>query len=310
VAAQVKGLRSTSAVERIRAAKELANLKVEAPDAMAALTLAANEDEDEDVRAEARKTLDAIRGAVSEANPEKALAAMEPLIKGLRSKKTEERTAAIEKLGELGSQARPAGAALVEYGVLDPSPTIREAAAAALEKIDPEVQRQVVTLVFDGDRNNWYQAVDALKVAGSRAKAAMPALKFHYRQLMTGQRRDYTGGAVLAAMVAISPDDKEVVETVIRLISQPSDGRMLGRLSLTQEQALELLAHVKADAKKKAAALTVALADPSWRANAAMELGKLGPDAKDALPTLTKLKLDPDQQVRQAATTAIDLIKQ
>jgi HEAT repeat protein len=50
--------------------------------------------------------------------------------------------------------------------------------------------------------------------------------------------------------------------------------------------------------------------DEAVRRRAAKELGKLGPDARAALPVLTKLKLDPDLQVREAATTAIELIKQ
>jgi hypothetical protein len=67
---------------------------------------------------------------------------------------------------------------------------------------------------------------------------------------------------------------------------------------------------VKIEPKKKAAALTAGLADPSCRAQVITELGKLGPDAKAALPILTKLKLDADQQVREATATAIPLIEQ
>lgn len=72
-----------------------------------------------------------------------------------------------------------------------------------------------------------------------------------------------------------------------------------------------MLPDLKIDGKKRAPALiTTALADPEPRAETATELGKLGVDAEDAIPALTKLKLDPDKEVREAASNAIELIKQ
>ena len=53
--------------------------------------------------------------------------------------------------------------------------------------------------------------------------------------------------------------------------------------------------------------LTVSKSD---RALLIQEIGKLGNDAKGALPVLKKLKLDPDQLVRDAATKAIEFINE
>jgi hypothetical protein len=79
---------------------------------------------------------------------------------------------------------------------------------------------------------------------------------------------------------------------------------------MERQAAIELVATIKVDVAKKVGALTAALADPSCRARATTELGKLGTAAKTAVPTLMKLKLDPDLQVRDAAAAAIDLIRE
>lgn len=49
--------------------------------------------------------------------------------------------------------------------------------------------------------------------------------------------------------------------------------------------------------------------DSNVRYRAAFALGKMGAAAKNALPTLQKLKTDPDEYVRSAATEAIGRIK-
>ena len=63
-------------------------------------------------------------------------------------------------------------------------------------------------------------------------------------------------------------------------------------------------------AREQVAALIGALTDPECRAQAATALGHMGADAKEALPLLTKLKLDEDKAVREAAAAAINQISE
>jgi hypothetical protein len=110
-------------------------------------------------------------------------------------------------------------------------------------------------------------------------------------------------------MTKIAPDDKGVIETVLELVSMPVARQPRSNLP-PRSPAIELLPEIKTDNKKRVAALITALNDPTCRAQAATELGKLGPAAAAAVPLMTKLKLDSDKAVRDAASAAIDLIKQ
>src|SRR5262249_59057328 len=122
---------------RLKAAKDLGKLKAEAKDAIPALSRVASGDADEDVRIVAKKSLEAIKDAIEQDLHEKLNEVLDPLVRALKGKNAEERIAAIDKLGDLGSQAKQAGEALVQYGVLDRSPAIRDAAGAAFRKDHP-----------------------------------------------------------------------------------------------------------------------------------------------------------------------------
>jgi HEAT repeat protein len=108
-------------------------------------------------------------------------------------------------------------------------------------------------------------------------------------------------------MVKIAPDDKGVIDTVVAVVLKPlSRNYMLPERSL----AIALVPDVKLETKRKVTTLIDALADPATRAQAVTLLGKMGPDAKEAVSVLTKLKLDPDKAVREAAGKALDQIKE
>jgi HEAT repeat protein len=264
---------------RLKAAKDLGKLKAEAKDAIPALTRVASGDADEDVRAVAKKAVEAIRDAVERDLHERLNEVLDPLVRALKGKNAEERISAIDKLGDLGSQAKQAGEALVQYGVLDRSPAIRDAAGAAFEKIDPEVHKHIVSVLYDAQEYNKRQAISALKTMGRKAQASMPALKFYYRKLTTdGQYNGAAAGHALDAMVHIHPEDKAVIDTVLGLVSMP----VIPRGSRTQlpdprnfpdrRLAITLLTTVKTDSKNKVKVLIAALADPLCRAQAVAEL--------------------------------------
>src|SRR5438552_1231647 len=100
----------------------------------------------------------------------------------------------------------------MEFGVLNASPAIQEAATATLEKIDPEAQKLIVTLLFDKEGRKKAQAIQGLEALGRKGKSGMPALKSYYVQLVTGDRYAFNSGTnaglALHAMVKIAPDDK------------------------------------------------------------------------------------------------------
>ncbi len=73
--------------------------------------------------------------------------------------------------------------------------------------------------------------------------------------------------------------------------------------------AINLILKLKIDSKKKVDTLIKALDDPRHRVACANALGEMGPDAKESLPILKKLKLDSNKETRDAAEKAIDSIK-
>jgi HEAT repeat protein len=237
---------------------------------------------------------------------------VDPLVKDLKSKNTEKRLAALDKLADFGSLAQEAGADVVEFGVLKSPPSVQEAATATLEKIDPEAHKLIITLLIDNSEQNRLQAIQGLEALGRKGKSAMPALKHYYLQLVTTSRfGGQNAGIVLHAMTKIAPEDKAAIDTVLSLVSRPVPLPVRGTNNLpARSLTIRLLPELKIDNSKRVAVLIAALNDPICRAQAATELGKVGPDAKEALPLLTRLKLDPDRAVRQSASTAIDLIKQ
>src|SRR5262245_19574601 len=128
-------LKDRNEVVRLKAAKELGQLKERAKDAIAALTIAASRDSDEDGRAVASRSLEAIKDAVAEHSKDRLREVLAPLVRDLKSKNAVTRLSALDKLGDMGTQARDAGADVVEFGILKAPPTIQEAATLTLEKI-------------------------------------------------------------------------------------------------------------------------------------------------------------------------------
>jgi HEAT repeat protein len=295
---------------RLKAAKELGKLKEKAKDAIPALAIAASWDEDEDVRTVAKKSLEVIKDAVAQGDKDKLKDLLDPLLKDLKGKNAEKRIAALDKLAALGTQARDAGADVVEFGILTSPAAIEEVATATLEKIDPEAHKLIVAVLFDKNEQNKVQAIQGLEALGRKGKSGLPALKYYYVQGVNKEWfRGSHVGVALHAMTKIAPDDKDVIDTVLGLVSRPVPVQRTFNLP-PRSLAIDLLPGLKTENKKKAAVLIAVLNDPECRAKAATELGKLGPDAKDALPVLTKLKLDPDKAVRDAAAAAIGLIKE
>lgn len=325
VAKLIAQLKDPNEAIRLKAAKELGKLKEKAQSATEALAKVAAGDPDEDVRAVAKKALAAIRESIAEADKEMDKELVAPMLKGLKSKKATERTSALEELARMGEKARPATSAIVE-AMVDSTPAVREAAAGCLEKVDPTIHKQVVSILYDDTLAKQKEAIAQLAALGARAKGAVPILKYRYGNpikipFTTGRgvpTIDYALYEALEALVKIAPDDALTVGEVLRLVSQPvpvfpvrNAPAQAAQRAAEQGRAtgLRLIGAVEATKAKKVTALVAALEDPANRVAAIGLLGNFGPDAKPALPALMRLKLDGVAAVREAATRAIDVIQ-
>ena len=347
IEALIKQLADKDDTVRLKAAKELGKLKEKAKDAIPALK-AATTDADEDVRTVAKKALAAIKEATEKLELAKTDEKLDPIIKELRSKDNKVRLAAIGKLEELGADAKPAGAALVEFGMMSPNAAVKEAATAAFEKIDPLVHKEIVTVYYDEDLKKKDAAVTSLQLMGLKAKAAVPILKGYHQFLLTKNKQ--TPDHTLEALVKIGPDDESVQRVVLDLVGgkdsalpytrgrfgpeqiearklaitlmrelKIEDKQKLGPLvsgialsgvAKDQELLVAELGNLRVENKEKYPPLMLALSkSTAARAHVINELAKLGADAKAALPVLMALKTDKEEAVRAAATAAIDAIK-
>ncbi len=271
VAKLITQLKDPDESVRLKAAKELGKLKEKAKDAIPALTAAAT-DSDEDVRLVAKKALSTIKEATTKSEAVKIDEKLVPLIKDMRSKENKVRLAAIAKLEEIGSDAKAAGPALVEFGIMSPNAAVREAATEAFEKIDPLVFKEIITVLYDEDINKKDRAVMSLELMGRKALAAVPILKGYHSYLLGKDKR--TPGNTLQALVKIAPEDEGVQRVILDLVggpqlSQPRQRGVNGNLgSPNRELTIVLMQELKIDDKQKLAPLVAGLAQTHSSASA------------------------------------------
>lgn len=345
VEALIKQLSDKDESVRLKAAKELGKLKEKAKDAIPALKVATT-DSDEDVREVAKKALAAIKEATEKIDAAKVDEKLLPLIKDMRSKDNKVRLATIAKLEDLGADAKPAGAALVEFGMMSPNAAVKNAANAAFEKIDPLVHKEIITVYYDEDEDKKNAAVTSLQLMGGKAKAAVPIIKGYHQFLASKSRR--TPSHTLTALVKIAPDDESVQTAILGLVggsdallphgyfrgsSRAFIVNLMHELKIDDKQKLAPLVtglavagtrfdgkdremmiaelgKLRIENKEKYPALMTALSkNVTERALIINELAKLGADAKAALPVLMALKTDKEEAVRTAANNAIEAIK-
>lgn len=306
VEALIKQLADKDETVRLKAAKELGKLKEKAKDAIPALK-AATSDSDEDVREVAKKALAAIKEAIDKLDAAKINEALGPIIKDLRSKDNKVRLSAIAKLEELGAEAKPAGAALVEFGMMSPNPAVKDAATAAFEKIDPLVHKEIVTIYYDEDTEKKDRAVDSLQLMGAKAKAAVPIIKGYHQFLLSKSK--FTPANTLRALVAIAPEDESVHRAVLDLVGGTDAALPLARdrfggldyAASGRKFVVALMQDLKIDDKQKLAPLVSGIAqsrgslgrfrgfdslDGSDRQLMITELGKLKVENKDKYAAL------------------------
>jgi hypothetical protein len=256
---------------------------------------------------------------------------LEQLIKQLRNRATADRPRIAEELGKLGEGAKPAARALCE-GITESSTSkLHTACLEALEKVWPELYKLVVTILRDKSEIAKAEAIKTVQTYGDDGIAAVPVMLDNLKRQAAvrwstfGEDRPRTefmnsetfrkyGGyptpsivATIEAMKKLDPKNADYVKIMLAASSVTNKAQANRALAI---EALGDLAEDNAGHQRQIKqSLVAALADTRLRAVAIRSLGKLGPNAKDQLATLKKLKFDPLEEVRQAATEAIERIQ-
>lgn len=301
VEALIKQLKDEDAVVRLKAAKALGKLGKKAKEAIPALT-ALLKDKDADVKSVAKNALESIKSGNSTGD-----AKLDDIVKDLKNKNVATRNKAIAKLGDLGEEGKPGAQALVEL-MVSVWPKDKDRFLDALEKIDPESQKLILALLTETEADKKLEAVDGMENLAEEGKACIPVLlKFFYLDRQGKLTRDFSfAQRIMPALVKINPEDKTVVAAVLAAVS------VQGRLpdSALRQKAIETVKDLKADPKLVFNALSSATNDPMSRLQAVEAMGLMGKDGTIALTLLMKLKFDMNKDVREAATAAIEAIKE
>ena len=204
-------------------------------------------------------------------------------------------------------------------------------AVEALGRIGPEAIPPLTELLRDKEVWVRLKAAIALGMIGPEAKAAVPALtellkdKYSQVRLVAAMTLGDIGPEAKAAVPALTEllkdEDSEVLASaasfLVRidpekakiLISVLKDMDRKAGLSVRQAAA-KALGKIGPEAKTAIPALTELLKDKEVRLDVAEALGKIGPEAKTAVPALTELLKDEKQQVQDAATEALKKIRE
>lgn len=222
------------------------------------------------------------------------------LLEKLGAKDPSERAGAVERLGRLGTEARPAVPALSRLLAQDPSSFVRERSAQALARIAKDVKadpgKAVAALgkaLKDRDRNVRIAAANALGSLGAKARPAVPALIEALRD-----PNGYVRAWVAEALVRTKAPPEQVIPPLVQALATPNYAGRIGN-------ALAGLGPVVVAPLEKA----LASDDPHLRQGAASALADLGPKAKEAVPELAELvRRDPAPAVRKEAASALGRI--
>jgi HEAT repeat protein len=319
----VKGLaellKNDDDIIRAKAAKGLGEAGDAARGALKALNDAAK-DPDDVVRREARRAIARIEDAATAERREQARAKLGPLLKKLKDRSPTVRQKAIEEIAEVGPDGVEASEELVK-ALNDRAPAIQQSALEALEKVNPSLHKPVTTLLVDRDANAKLDAMRKLGKLGPDGRPAIPLLvRFYHAQRAPGAGRfgHYYSVGILEALNEIDQENKEYISLLLSALPLSNTSYYPSRRdfildSRERAKAISLAERLVKDKKLDAARLVRpllgALNDRACRIQAIQALGGLGVEGKDAIPTLKKLKVDPDMATREAAAEALKKIE-
>jgi HEAT repeat protein len=189
------------------------------------------------------------------------------------------------------------------------------------------LHKQLVTILIDRDVSLQIRAIQSLGRMGAEAKAAMPVVLFAYGNAVNSA--DYVTRSnafvCLETIAKIAPDDPRSINAVLDALATvplPTPGKAVkgakgakGGIGLAtgglgqRASVIRLAMQMKIEPKRLVPALVSAINDPACTVQAINALGEIGGEAIDAVPILTKLKLDPNQSVREAAKKALSNIE-
>lgn len=241
-------------------------------------------------------------------------AELEKMTKDLRHRDVKVRVAAVKALGEKGVDAGPAARSLCD-ALLDQSPQVAVAALEALEKVRPDLYKHVSTMVLDKDRQKQMTAIQELGLLGEKANPVITVLLARLRtELATRNVKGlHARGlsefetAYFSAIRQIKPDDSETIKlykVMAGATNQDGYARLEAILFLSDWAAEE-----EARRKELLPLLKSGLDNPVCQVPCIKLCGTYGALAKDFVPLLKKLKLSNNENVRMAASTALDQIE-
>jgi HEAT repeat protein len=255
---------------------------------------------------------------------------VDALVRALQDEDVNVREAGARALGMIGPKAKAAVPGLVALSTKEADPA-RVAAAEALWRIG---KRKGVlpglVVALNGDDFAAVQAAKFLGSLGAAAKEAVPAL------IAALEREDSLGivrAASARALGNIGPPARAAVPALTRLLSSvPSNARLAAAEALwriqrepkvvrvlcrailesgSRDKAAEILGRIGPKAKDAVPTLIYALRDLddyTLRPQAARALGRMGAEARPALPYLKDALHDEYPEVRRAAAEAIRAI--
>jgi HEAT repeat protein len=214
------------------------------------------------------------------------------LLRALEGSNATARANAARSLGELGSGGKIAVSALLK-ALNDDSESVRKLALEALRKIGAPDKGDVpllVTALKDRNAEVRRYAAGALGQVGPGARSAVAPLLAALKDADGGVRQ-----SAARALGKMGPDAKERVQRALVEALGDDDPDVRGA-------AAEGLASLPLDAGDVPALLKLLKnADSEVRAQAARSLGKVGPEARDAVSALVQALQDRNGRVRQSA---------
>jgi HEAT repeat protein len=293
-------MKDSDAAVRRTAARSLHDAaRDERPAELVAALAAALRDPDAEVRGEAVAALEEIGPSAKSAVPA-LIAALDDADEQLPT-----HLGAVCALAAVGAAAEPA----LKKALADKDPRLRAGAVNVLGRLfakDPSSAADLVGALKDADPFVRRTAVGAMRGAVGEADEALPAL------LETLQDTDVTVRREAAALLRvlgreyrITGYDKWPTAAELYKALKDEDEEVRGRA----EKALGALAMSGKYVVQDLAKRVKRDGSASDRAAAAEALGRIGPDARDAIPTLTAAADDTDETVRKAASKALEKVR-
>jgi HEAT repeat protein len=224
-------------------------------------------------------------------------ASVPPLAELLANKDTEPRILypVIQALGRVG----PEGADPLMKALDHENATIRPQVVMSLGQMGPAAKAAVPKLADmakGGDANLRNNAINALMQIGPDARAAVPTLVENLKD-----PNQYVVTQSLQALRQIQPEPKTVMPDLQELLKSTNP----------YQRAMTADAMVAVDHENKTVlpVLIELLGDKQWWGTAVLALGRMGPNAKEAVPDLVKLlKTPPNPFARTQIVSALGQI--